>query len=117
MSVSGSIDQGSVGARRALDGLKVVEYGQFISGPYCAKLLGDLGAEIIKIEAPGVGDTARAVGPFLSGIPRPERSGLFGYLNTSKLGITLDVRTTTGKKIFRQLLEEADVYSYYASGY
>ncbi len=109
MSVSNSVNQGAVGGRRALDGLKVVEYGQFISGPYCAKLLGDLGAEVIKIEAPGVGDTARAVGPFLNGIPRPERSGLFGYLNTSKLGITLNARTTAGKRIFRQLLEEADV--------
>ncbi len=109
MSVSGSIDQGAAGVKRALAGLKVVEYGQFISGPYCAKLLGDLGAEVIKIEEPGVGDRSRTVGPFADDISHPERSGLFGYLNTSKLGITLDARSTTGKKIFRQLLEEADI--------
>ena len=96
-------------AKRALDGLKIVEYSQFVSGPYCAKLLADLGAEVIKVEEPGVGDKARSLGPFLNDIPHPERSGLFSYLNTNKLGITLNVKTIIGKRIFHRLLEEADI--------
>lgn len=97
-------------AKKALHGLKVVEYSQFISGPYCAKLLGDLGAEVVKIENPGVGDRARTMGPFINNEPHPERSGLFAYLNTNKLGITLDVKTPTGRKALQSLLEKADVF-------
>ena len=99
----------SVGTQKALKGLKVVEFGQMISGPYCAKLLADLGAEVIKIESPKGGDKSRAVGPFLSNMPHYERSGLFSYLNTSKRGITLDPTQKTGKKILCRLLEDADI--------
>lgn len=95
---------------RALSDLKVVECGDFVSAPYCAKLLADMGAEVIKIEQPGVGDRARAVGPFPDDIPHPERSGLFLYMNTNKLSITLDVSTSQGKSIARRLLKEADVF-------
>jgi len=94
---------------RALGGLKVLEYAQLVTGPYCTKLLGDLGAEVIKIEEPGIGDEARRRGPFLNDTPHPERSGLFLYVNTNKLGITLRVGTATGKKIFRELVKEADI--------
>src|SRR3989304_3206254 len=94
---------------RALSGLKVVEYARFISGPFCAKLLADLGAEVIKVEEPGTGDEARRRGPFLNDVPHPERSGLFLYLNTNKLGITLDVGNPKGAGIFRQLVAEADI--------
>ena len=76
----------------ALSGLKVLEYSEFISGPYCGKLLADLGAEVIKIEPPGSGDKARSWGPFPQDIPHPEKSGLFLYLNTNKLGVTLNLR-------------------------
>jgi crotonobetainyl-CoA:carnitine CoA-transferase CaiB-like acyl-CoA transferase len=51
-------------AEQALSGLKVVEYGRFISAPYCTKLMADMGAEVIKVEEPGTGDEARAYGPF-----------------------------------------------------
>ncbi len=96
-------------AEQALAGMKVIEYGEFICAPYCAKLLGDLGAEVIKIEEPGIGDVARRRGPFLNDIPEPECSGLFLYLNTSKLGITLNMKNPDGKKLFRELIKEADV--------
>ena len=97
-------------AKKALSGLKVVEYGSFISAPYCTKLMADMGAEVIKIEEPGKGDGSRDYGPFPNDIPHPERSGLFLYLNTNKLGITLNVRTVTGQKILKDLLKEADVF-------
>lgn len=96
-------------AKQALAGLKVVEWGNFVSAPYCAKLMADYGAEVIKIEEPLVGDEARHHGPFLHDIPHPERSGLFLYLNTNKLGITLNVKSATGKEIFKRLVKDADI--------
>jgi crotonobetainyl-CoA:carnitine CoA-transferase CaiB-like acyl-CoA transferase len=93
----------------ALSDLKVVEYASFINGPYCAKLLADFGAEVIKVEEPGVGDEARRREPFLGDIPDPEKSGLFFYLNTNKLGVTLNLRTTTGLRIFKELVKQADI--------
>ncbi len=97
-------------AERALTGVKVVEYAHLVAGPYCAKLLADLGSEVIKIEPPGVGDEARRRGPFLNDIPHPERSGLFLWLNTNKLGITLNLKTLTGKKILKELIKRADIF-------
>lgn len=95
--------------RRALEGVKVLELCQFVAGPYCTKLLADLGAEVIKVEEPGTGDPARRRGPFLGDIPHAERSGLFLYLNTNKLGITLNLNTVTGKEILRRLVPEVDI--------
>lgn len=94
---------------KALQGVKVLEYASFVTGPYCTKLLADLGAEVIKIEKPGVGDEARKRGPFPNDIPHPERSGLFLYLNTNKLGITLDPTRPTGRKLFLALVRWADI--------
>jgi len=96
-------------AKRILDGVKVIECGSFVAAPYCAKLLGDLGAEVIKIEPPGIGDVARSRGPFLNDVPNPDCSGLFLYLNTNKLGITLDFESSTGKNIFKHLIRDADI--------
>jgi crotonobetainyl-CoA:carnitine CoA-transferase CaiB-like acyl-CoA transferase len=94
---------------KVLNDLKVVEYGNFISAPFCAKILADLGAKVIKVEEPGFGDDARRQEPFLEDIPGLERSGLFLYLNMNKLGVTLNVATMTGKKIFYELLRNADI--------
>ncbi len=93
----------------ALDDLNVIEIGDFISAPFCAKLLADLGAEVIKVEKPGTGDASRRYGPFVDDSPDPERSGLFIYLNTNKLGVTLDIATPGGAKIFREMLLLADI--------
>lgn len=95
--------------KTALGGLKVLELCQLVAGPYCTKLLSDLGAEVIKVETPGCGDPARNLPPFFHDIPDPEGSGLFLYLNTNKLGITLDVDTATGQEIFKKLVEDIDV--------
>ncbi len=97
-------------AEKALSGLKVVEYGSFVSAPYCAKLMADLGAEVIKVEDAGRGDESRRFGPFPDDIPHLEKSGLFLYLNTNKLGVTLDVKVRTGQKIMRELLRDVDVF-------
>ncbi len=69
----------------ALAGISVLECANLVSGPFCGKLLGDLGAEVIKIEAPGRGDDSRRRGPFPDETPHPEKSGLFIYLNTNML--------------------------------
>jgi crotonobetainyl-CoA:carnitine CoA-transferase CaiB-like acyl-CoA transferase len=93
----------------ALAGLRVVEYAEGIAGPYAAKLLADMGAEVIKIEAPSVGDASRRQGPFPGHQPHPERSGLFLYLNTNKLGLTLNLEHPSAQEVFRQLVAQADV--------
>lgn len=80
-------------SEQALSDLKVVEYATSVSGPFCAKLMADLGAEVIKIEELPLGDPARQAGPFPGDDPHPERSGLFLYLNANKHGITLDPET------------------------
>ncbi|MDO8674160.1 MAG: CoA transferase, partial [Dehalococcoidia bacterium] len=67
------------------------------------------GAEVIKVEEPGVGDEARRLEPFLDDLPGPERSGLFLYLNANKLGVTLNLNIPTGRKIFRELVRDADI--------
>lgn len=94
---------------RALIGLKVLEYGDFISAPYATKLMADLGAEVIKIEKPGIGDSARRQGPFPGDIPHPEKSGLFLFLNTNKQSLTLDPTKLAGKETFLELVKGADI--------
>jgi crotonobetainyl-CoA:carnitine CoA-transferase CaiB-like acyl-CoA transferase len=94
---------------KALAGLKVVELSDFIAGPYCGKLLADFGAEVVKVEKPGIGDEARQRGPFPGHVPHPEKSGLFLYLNTNKLSITLDVERATGQRILKEILKTADI--------
>jgi crotonobetainyl-CoA:carnitine CoA-transferase CaiB-like acyl-CoA transferase len=94
---------------QALSNVKVLEFSDFISGPYCSKLLSNMGAQVTKIEKPGLGDKARSWGPFPQNLPHPEKSGLFLFLNTNKSGITLNVETAAGRKIFKELLKWADI--------
>ncbi|MDO8532349.1 MAG: CoA transferase [Dehalococcoidia bacterium] len=93
----------------ALSDLRVIELAQFIAGPYAAKLLADLGADVIKVEPPRSGDVSRRHGPFPDDVPHPDRSGLFFYLNTNKRGLALDIATPTGASILGQLLRTADI--------
>ena len=94
----------------SLSDVKVVEWGSFISAPFCTKLLADLGAEVVKVEPPLTGDEARHYGPFPDDIPDSEKSGLFLYLNTNKYGITLNPAAATGREIFSKLLSRADIF-------
>jgi benzylsuccinate CoA-transferase BbsE subunit len=91
----------------ALSDLRVLDLTD-LKGALCAKLLGDMGADVIKIEPPG-GDAMRAIGPFLDGKPHRDRSLLFWFYNTSKRGITLDLHKPAGREIFTQLAARADV--------
>jgi CoA:oxalate CoA-transferase len=95
--------------QRALKGIKVIEYSDFVCGPYCGKLLAMMGAEVIKIEKPGLGDRSRSWGPFPENLPHPEKSGLFLFLNANKDSITLNVVSDAGLKILKELLKWADV--------
>ncbi len=76
-------------------------------GLLCGKVLGDMGADVIRIEPPG-GDPARNIGPFYKDIPHPEKSLFWFCTNLNKRGITLDIGTADGKEIFRRLVKTAD---------
>ena len=77
-------------------------------GVYCAKMLADLGADVIKVEKPG-GDATRNFGPFYKDIAHPEKSLYWWAYNTSKRGVTLNIETADGKDIFQRLVKTADV--------
>ncbi len=91
----------------ALAGLRILDLTD-LKGSMCAKLFGDMGADVIKVEPPE-GDTTRRIGPFLDGQPHPERSLLFWFYNTSKRGITLDLNQQAGQELAKQLAAKADV--------
>jgi crotonobetainyl-CoA:carnitine CoA-transferase CaiB-like acyl-CoA transferase len=93
----------------ALEGIRILEYCSMVSGPFCTRLMADLGAEVTKIEPPGAGDKARQMPPFPGDIPCQDKSGFFFYLNTNKRGITLDPAKARGREIFRELAKYADV--------
>jgi CoA:oxalate CoA-transferase len=87
-----------------LEGLKVLDLTRVLAGPYCTMLLGDLGAEIIKIESPDKGDDSRHFGPYQNG-----ESAYFMSLNRNKKSLTLNLKHETGKDILRRLILEVDV--------
>ena len=87
-----------------LNGIKVLEIGNFIAGPFCGMLLADMGAEVIKIESPKGGDLARATPPFVDGL-----SAQFSSLNRNKRSIALDLRQTEARDVVLRLAKTADV--------
>ena len=94
--------------RGALAGIKVLELATMVAGPYCGKLLADLGADVVKVEPPE-GDPARTSGPFPEGGPHSERSALFLYNNTSKRGVTLDLDVAEAREPLERLIRWADL--------
>ena len=88
----------------ALDDLRVVDLSRFIAGPYCAMLLGDMGADVIKVEPPGRGENSRLYGPFVEG-----ESLYTMVFNRNKRSLTLDLRSHQGKDLLLGLLQKADV--------
>ena len=87
-----------------LDGIKVLDLTRVLAGPYATMLLGDLGAEVIKIEQPGTGDESRNFGPFKNGF-----SLYFMSVNRGKRSVTLNLKSERGRSIFKQLLMHTDV--------
>jgi crotonobetainyl-CoA:carnitine CoA-transferase CaiB-like acyl-CoA transferase len=89
-----------------LDGIRVVDLTEALAGPYCTMILGDLGADVIKVERPGGGDQSRKWGPpFID-----SESAYFLAVNRNKRSITIDIGSADGKHTMRHLLEQADVF-------
>ncbi len=91
-------------SKKPLEGILVIELGQAVAGPYIGSLLGDLGAKVIHIERPGVGDLARYWVPI-----RGDLSFYFAVANRNKKSLTLDLKSPEGKEIFMKLAKDADV--------
>ncbi|MCH7746565.1 MAG: CoA transferase [Acidobacteria bacterium] len=87
-----------------LHGLRVIDLTRVLAGPYCAMLLGDMGAEVLKIEEPVHGDDTRAWAPFQGGV-----STFFLGMNRSKKSVTLDLKTADGADTLRRLIRTADI--------
>lgn len=89
-----------------LAGYRVLELGRILAAPFCAQMLGDMGAEVIKIEVPQGGDEARAYGPpFVNG-----ESSYFFALNRNKESVALNLKDSRGKEIARDLIRRSDVF-------
>ena len=93
---------------RPLDGIRVVALEQYMSGPYCSMLLADAGAEVIKIERPGLGDPRRSIPPFAEKGEKKKAGGFMAY-NRNKKSLALNIRPDSGKKVFLDLVGKADV--------
>jgi CoA:oxalate CoA-transferase len=87
-----------------LEGLKVLDLTRVLAGPYCTMLLGDLGADIIKVEIPGKGDDSRHFGPYQNG-----ESAYFMSLNRNKRSMTLNLKHEQGKLLLKDLVKKVDV--------
>ncbi len=90
---------------RPLEGLRVVDLTRVLSGPYCTMHLGDLGAEVIKVERPGEGDDTRSFAPPFQG----DQAAYFLSVNRNKKSITLDMKSERGKEVLWRLIDVADV--------
>jgi formyl-CoA transferase/CoA:oxalate CoA-transferase len=89
-----------------LENIHVVDLTQALAGPYCTMLLGDMGANVIKIETPGLGDQSRGWGPpFIEG-----ESAYFLSINRNKRSLTLDIKSAEGRTVLHQLMAKADVF-------
>ncbi len=89
-----------------LSGIRVIDQTQALAGPYCTMMLGDLGADVIKIERPGIGDQSRQWGPPYIG----DQSTYYLSVNRNKRSLALNIATSQGQKIMRQLTDSADVF-------
>ncbi len=88
----------------ALENLVVLDLGRVLAAPYCTSILADMGARVIKVERPEIGDDSRQYGPY-----RNKESMYFTNINRNKEGITLNMKTEEGKEILKELVKKADV--------
>ena len=98
-----------VGRDDALAGIRVVELASGVAGPFCARILADYGAEVVKIEVPGSGDETRSWGPFPGDEPDLEKSATFFFLNTNKRSLALDLDSAGDREAILRLIDQADV--------
>jgi crotonobetainyl-CoA:carnitine CoA-transferase CaiB-like acyl-CoA transferase len=89
-----------------LASLRVIDLSQGVAGPFCAMVLGDLGADVIKVEKPGAGDLSRGWGPPFAS---PGNSAYFLSVNRNKRSIALDLKSAAGKNALRKLVARSDV--------
>ena len=88
----------------SLEGLRVLDLSRFIAGPYCAMMLGDMGAEVVKIEPPGMGEYARRAEPSVDG------QSLYTFIvNRNKKSLAIDLRSEGGRAVLHELIAKADV--------
>jgi CoA:oxalate CoA-transferase len=92
-----------------LSGLVVVDLTRVLAGPYCTMVLADLGARVIKVELPGVGDDGRHYGPFIPAADGTHTSGYFFSVNRNKESIALNLKDVADRVIFERMLEDADI--------
>jgi formyl-CoA transferase len=92
-----------------LSGIRVIDVGTRISAPFCAGLLGELGADVIKVELPGEGDFMRSMGPFVPVDGGPDYSLSWAVEGRGRRGVTCDLRHPEGQELFRRLTATADV--------
>ena len=92
-----------------LEGIRVIDVGTRISAPFCAGLLGELGADVIKVELPGQGDFMRTMGPFIAVDGGPDYSLSWSVEGRGRRGVTCDLRHPEGKDLFKQLADRAVV--------
>jgi crotonobetainyl-CoA:carnitine CoA-transferase CaiB-like acyl-CoA transferase len=95
--------------QRPFEGIKVLSFELQVAGPYCTMMLADQGADVIKVERPDGGDTARGGAPIITNEAGDKQSGYFVRFNRNKRSITLDLKSEHGREIFTRLAVEADV--------
>ncbi len=94
---------------RPLDGVRVLSFEVQVAGPYCTMMLGDYGADVIKVERPKTGDTARQAAPIIANGRGERQSGYFLRFNRNKRSVTLNLKTDAGREIFTGLATRSDV--------
>lgn len=94
---------------KPLDDIKVLSFEIQVAGPYCSMMLADQGADVIKVEQPGSGDTARGGAPMVENERGERQSGYFLRFNRNKRSLTLNLKSEDGREIFRRLANESDV--------
>ncbi len=99
----------NLASQKPLAGVRVLGFEIQVAGPYCTMMLADQGAEVIKIERPGTGDTSREMAPIISNDRGEKNSGYYLRFNRNKKGITLDVQKEEGRQVFLDLVRTADV--------
>lgn len=90
---------------QALKGMKVIDLSQVLAGPYCTMVLGDMGADVVKVEKFPLGDDTRTMGPYIN-----DESYMYMMVNRNKRGVCLNLKTDEGLQVLYKLIKEADVF-------